>query len=101
MRNIYEMRNEFTLREYNTAITRADFEANFIKTKERIALPSTAGMEKATMEKAAAPAFTAPASKDMKKHGLSRLERACIILTKTEASWRKPPVNTTRKQAGW
>ena len=36
MRNIYEMRNEFTLREYNTAITRADFEAYFIKTKERI-----------------------------------------------------------------
>lgn len=36
MRNIYEMRNEFTLREYNTAIIRADFEANFIKTKERI-----------------------------------------------------------------
>ena len=36
MRNIYEMRNEFTLREYNTAITRPDFEANFIKTKERM-----------------------------------------------------------------
>lgn len=36
MRNIYEMRNEFALREYNTAITRADFEAHFIKTKERI-----------------------------------------------------------------
>lgn len=36
MRNIYEMRNEFILREYNTAITRADFEENFIKTKERI-----------------------------------------------------------------
>lgn len=36
MRNIYEMRNEFALREYNTAITRADFETHFIKTKERI-----------------------------------------------------------------
>ena len=36
MKNIYQMRNEFSLREYNTAITRADFEAHFTKTKERI-----------------------------------------------------------------
>jgi len=36
MNNIYAMRNEMTLREYNTAITRADFEELFKKTKERI-----------------------------------------------------------------
>lgn len=36
MMNIYGLRNGFSLREYNTAITRADFEANFTKTKERI-----------------------------------------------------------------
>ncbi len=36
MMNIYEMRNGFSLREYNTAITRADFEAIFTKTKEHI-----------------------------------------------------------------
>ena len=32
MKNLYQMRNAFSLREYNTAITRADFEAHFIKT---------------------------------------------------------------------
>lgn len=36
MKNLYTLRNEFSLRNYNTAITRADFEAHFIKTKERI-----------------------------------------------------------------
>ena len=36
MNNIYAMRNEMTLREYSTAITRADFEELFKKTKERI-----------------------------------------------------------------
>ena len=29
MKNLYQMRNAFSLREYNTAITRADFEAHF------------------------------------------------------------------------
>ena len=36
MKNIYQMRNEFTLREYNTAITREDFEKHFTKTKEKV-----------------------------------------------------------------
>ena len=36
MMNIYGLRNGFDLKEYNTAITRADFEAHFTKTKERI-----------------------------------------------------------------
>ena len=36
MKNIYSLRNEFTLREYNTAITREDFENNFHRTAERI-----------------------------------------------------------------
>lgn len=36
MKNIYTMREEFDLREYNTAITREDFEAFFIRTKERV-----------------------------------------------------------------
>ena len=36
MKNLYTLRDEFSLRNYNTAITRADFEAHFIKTKERI-----------------------------------------------------------------
>lgn len=36
MMNIYGLRNGFSLKEYNTAITRADFEANFTKTKESI-----------------------------------------------------------------
>jgi len=36
MKNIYTLRNEFTLKNYNTEITRADFEAHFTKTKERI-----------------------------------------------------------------
>ena len=31
MKNLYQMRNAFSLREYNTAITRADFEAHFTK----------------------------------------------------------------------
>ena len=36
MMNIYQMRNSFCLREYNTAITRKDFEKNFTKTRESI-----------------------------------------------------------------
>lgn len=36
MTNLYQMRNEFSLQEYNTAITRADFEAYFTKTNESI-----------------------------------------------------------------
>ena len=36
MKNLYQMRNAFILREYNTAITRADFEAHFTKTRESV-----------------------------------------------------------------
>ena len=36
MKNIYQLRNEFTLREYNTAITREDFEKHFNKTREKV-----------------------------------------------------------------
>ena len=36
MKNIYQMRNEFTLREYNTAITREDFERSFTKTRDKV-----------------------------------------------------------------
>ena len=36
MTNIYQMRNNFNLKEYDTAITRADFEAHFTKTAESI-----------------------------------------------------------------
>lgn len=34
--NIYHLRNEFELKEYNTAITREEFEARFRKTRESI-----------------------------------------------------------------
>lgn len=34
--NAYELRNHFELKEYNTAITREDFEANFKATKEKV-----------------------------------------------------------------
>ena len=36
MKTLYQMRNAFSLREYNTAITRADFEAHFTKTCESV-----------------------------------------------------------------
>ena len=36
MKNIYTLRNAFELKNYNTAISRADFETHFTKTKERI-----------------------------------------------------------------
>ena len=36
MKNIYSLRNEFTLREYNTAISRTDFEQHFTKTREKV-----------------------------------------------------------------
>ena len=36
MKNIYSLRKEFTLREYNTAITREDFEQHFTKTREKV-----------------------------------------------------------------
>ena len=36
MKNLYQMRNAFSLQAYNTAITRADFEALFTKTRKSI-----------------------------------------------------------------
>ena len=36
MTGIYQMRETFELKEYNTAITRADFEAHFTKTTESV-----------------------------------------------------------------
>jgi len=36
MKNIYSLRKEFNLREYNTAITREDFEQHFTKTREKV-----------------------------------------------------------------
>lgn len=36
MKNIFQLRNTFELHEYNTAITRADFEAHFRKTREKV-----------------------------------------------------------------
>ena len=36
MTGIYQMRETFELKEYNTAITRADFEAHFTKTAESV-----------------------------------------------------------------
>ena len=34
--NAYTLRNHFFLEDYNTAITREDFEAHFTKTKEKV-----------------------------------------------------------------
>ena len=34
--NAYELRNSFNLKEWNTAITREEFEANFKATKEKV-----------------------------------------------------------------
>lgn len=36
MKNAYDLRNHFFLEDYNTAITREDFEAHFTKTKEKV-----------------------------------------------------------------
>lgn len=36
MTNAYELRNHFFLEDYNTAITREDFESFFTKTKEKV-----------------------------------------------------------------
>lgn len=36
MNSIYELRNHFTLGDYNTSISREDFETAFTKTKETI-----------------------------------------------------------------
>ena len=36
MMNAYTLRNHFFLEDYNTAITREDFEAHFTKTEEKV-----------------------------------------------------------------
>lgn len=36
MMNIYQMRNSFSLKEHNTAITREDFERSFTRTRESV-----------------------------------------------------------------
>jgi hypothetical protein len=36
MKNIYRLRNDLTLIDHNTAITREEFEAHFTKTREKV-----------------------------------------------------------------
>lgn len=43
MMNAYTLRNHFFLKDYNTAITREDFEAHFTKTKEKAGAPVRTG----------------------------------------------------------
>ena len=69
MTNAYELRNHFFLEDYNTAITRVDFETFFTKTKEKVIFIFTAGTARATTAKAARPRFTAPASRATRTSG--------------------------------
>ena len=91
MMNIYQMRNSFSLKEYNTAISRADFEAHFTKTRASVRFTFNGWDGKSYDGE----------SRNAKVHGLSRLEKPFATSTRTAAFWRKPPANTTRKRAGW
>ena len=46
MTNIYALCNHFELREYQTAITRADFETHFKATKEKVTFTFGGGWQK-------------------------------------------------------
>ena len=80
--NAYAMRNSLELRNFNTTITRAEFEAHFTKTREErnskhtsrrparaSASPSTAGTERATTARAETLRYTAQTFPDSKRSG--------------------------------
>ena len=99
MKNLYQMRNSFSLREYNTAITRADFEAHFTKTRESIRFTFNGWDGKSYDGESRR--STAPTSKGTKMPGSSRWASTCTTSTRTAAFWRRPPASTTRKPNGW
>ena len=68
MMNIYQMRNSFSLKEHNTAITREDFEGSFTRTRESVRF--TFNGWDATTVRAAAQRSTAPAFPDTRTHDL-------------------------------
>ena len=100
MKNPYTLRNEFIFRNYNTAITRADFEAHFTKTKERIEFTFN-GWDGKSYNGESRRAYIYRTFRVTRKHGSSKSAVTCTSLTRRAGFWKRQPGSSTKKQSGW
>lgn len=82
MKGIYQMRETFELKEYNTAITRADFEAHFTKTAESVQFTFNGWDGKSYDGESRKARVYRTSIKGYENAGLSRSERHFATLTK-------------------
>lgn len=101
MKNLYQMRNAFSLREYNTAITRADFEAHFTKTRESVRFTFNGWDGKSYDGESRNAKVYRTDLEGYEDAGSLRSASTCTTSTRTAAFWRRPPANITRKPNGW
>ena len=100
MKNAYELRNHFFLEDYNTAITREDFDRFFTRTKEKVSFTfngwdgkSYAGeSRRATVYRTSIPGFEAVRLVKVGK-GLHYIDEDSLVIEKAtgethpEAEW--------------
>ncbi len=88
MKNIYQLRNEFTLREYNTAISREDFEKHFTRTQRRALHLCGLDGKSYDNESRSASVYRTD-SRATKTPGSSRSASISTTSWKTSSEWRK------------
>ena len=103
MTNAYELRNHFFLEDYNTAITREDFESFFTKTKEKVTF-TFGGWDGKSYDgesrRATVYRTTVKGYEDVRLIKVGKA-KASTTSKRTPRFWRRPPANTTREPAGW
>lgn len=95
-----QLTENFILGDYNTSISREDFERCFHKTKEKIRFTFGGWDGKVTTAKAESARFTELTSEVAKTTSTSRLESTSTRFSKTTWLKRKPPANFTPQQCG-
>ena len=101
MTNIYQMRNSFSLKEYNTAITRADFEAHFTKTRESVRFTFNGWDGKSYDGESRSARLYRTSIPGFEEARFVKAGKPFAASMKTAAFWRIPPASTTRKRNGW
>lgn len=101
MTNIYALRNHFELREYQTAITRADFEAHFKATKEKMTF-TFGGWDGESYDGESRTARVYRTDiKGYEDAGSSKSARGFIISRKTARCLKKQPGQPIQAPDGW
>ena len=101
MMNIYQMRNSFSLKEHNTAITREDFEGSFTRTRESVRFTFNGWDGKSYDGESRSAKVYRTSLPGYENTRFVKVGKPFATSMKTAAFWRKPPANTTRKRAGW